>query len=687
MPVSPTEVSCGPWWRPAPSTALLEVAWLAGRSWILTQPWGTAGSRLPATEWALVSACGRVGEASTPAAAPQPALRGPLLRHLRFLSQPLDPTALGGANSLPSPVGAWPAHLCANQNGTPAGGRRIADRVCPQCTRTRGPAPVGVALLDFPTSPSLAQEPGGQGGGSPTSQMSHWGLEFRTLICRRAAGPPLGQQATLYTSPGHPQNPRSERVMAAEAWRLERGAPRVPAQTVLFQGKRAGLTYRVPSRLPVPPGPTLLAFAEQQLSPDDAHAHRLVQRTGTLAGGPVRWGAARVLGAAALDEHRSRSPCPVHVARTAVFLFIAVHGREAAQIAAGENAARLCCVTSGDAGRSWGGARDLTAEAVGGAEQDWATFAVGSTHGVRLGPGRLLVLAYMYRVDRRECFGEICGTDPHSFGTWHRGGLVPNLRSGEGQLAVVHRGPAGGILYCNACSPLGSHVQVLSVDEGASFLPGELVLALAETAGGCQDSIVGFPAPPSSRPEDEGCSMGTRNPLHLPHLCPEPQEPPEEEGAGDTRGGGGLGGTEGCGDGPGEPGPGSGLGGNRGAWTPEPGPPSALSQSPTWLLYSHPVGRRAQLHMGIRLSRSSDPHSCTEPWAIHEGPSGYSDLASIRPTPERALTFACLYESGTGVSYEEISFCMFSLQEVLGNVRAVRHPSLGDKPLGRCRPS
>lgn len=66
------------------------------------------------------------------------------------------------------------------------------------------------------------------------------------------------------------------------------------------------------------------------------------------------------------------NPCPVLDARTAtIFLFfIAVRGRtpEATQIATGRNAARLCCVTSRDAGRSWGAARDLTEEAVGGAE-------------------------------------------------------------------------------------------------------------------------------------------------------------------------------------------------------------------------------------------------------------------------------------------------------------------------------
>lgn len=66
------------------------------------------------------------------------------------------------------------------------------------------------------------------------------------------------------------------------------GTPRVPVRTVLFRSERSGLTYRVPALLPVGPGPTLLAFAEQRLSPNDAHAHRLVQRRGTLAGGSVQ---------------------------------------------------------------------------------------------------------------------------------------------------------------------------------------------------------------------------------------------------------------------------------------------------------------------------------------------------------------------------------------------------------------
>ncbi|XP_037017190.2 sialidase-4 [Artibeus jamaicensis] len=489
------------------------------------------------------------------------------------------------------------------------------------------------------------------------------------------------------------------------------GTPRVPLRTTLFHSERTGLTYRVPALLSVPPGPTLLAFAEQRLSPDDAHAHRLVQRRGTLSGGSVRWDAALVLGTAALEQHRSMNPCPVHDARTGtVFLFfVAVRGQtpEAAQIATGRNAARLCCVTSQDAGRTWGGARDLTEEAVGGAERDWATFAVGPGHGIQLPSGRLLVPAYTYRVDRRECFGKICRTSPHAFAfysddhgqTWRHGGLVPNLRSGECQLAVVDGGWAGSVLYCNARSPLGSRVQALSTDDGTSFLPGELVSALPETARGCQGSILGFLAPPSSRPGDKGWSVGSSvTPFPL-NLYARGQESPEE-GPGDSQGGGRLGRTERRGDGPGdhgpgdpgprEPSPGRGFHGGRRDWAPQLSrPPATLTQSPTWLLYSHPVGRRARLHMSVRLNRSPlDPHSWTEPWVIYQGPSGYSDLAYIGRTPEGASTFACVYESGARVSYEEVSFCMFSLNQVLQNVLpgpGRRGP--GAKPRAQCRPS
>ncbi|XP_008827389.1 sialidase-4 isoform X2 [Nannospalax galili] len=476
---------------------------------------------------------------------------------------------------------------------------------------------------------------------------------------------------------------------------------RVPKRTVLFQRERTGLTYRVPALLRVPPGPILLAFAEQRISPDDSHAHRLVVRRGMLAGGSVRWGALRVLETAALEEHRSMNPCPVLDADSGtIFLFfIAVlgHTPEAVQIATGKNAARLCCVTSRDAGLTWGSVRDLTEEAIGAALRDWATFAVGPGHGVQLRSGRLLIPAYTYHVDRRECFGKVCWTSPHSLAfysddhgsSWHCGGLVPNLRSGECQLAAVD----GGFLYCNARSPLGNRVQALSANEGTSFLPGELVPTLAETARGCQGSIVGFPAPPSSRPQDKCWSLSPGNTSHFQHLYPRLQE-----SLGEGAGGPGMGWVprgpfcypQPWEDGLEEHGVEQGPSGDRITWTPTlPVSSSALPQRSTWLLYSHPAGHRARLRMGIYLSQYPlDPHSWTEPWVIYEGPSGYSDLASLGPVPGAALAFACLFESGARASYEDISFCMFSLREVLENVpTSLELHSSRNKPQGHCWPS
>lgn len=264
---------------------------------------------------------------------------------------------------------------------------------------------------------------------------------------------------------------------------------------------------------------------------------------------------------------------------------------------------------------------------------------------------------------------------------------MPNLRSGECQLAAVDR----DFLYCNARSPLGNRVQALSADEGTSFLPGELVPSLAETARGCQGSIVGFPAPPSSRPQDDRWPLGPGNTSHSPCFDLKVQEASGEGAGGPVEGWVPRGPF--CSPqswGPENHGPEPGSGGDKTVWSPElPVSSASLLQSSTWLLYSHPSGRRARLHMGIYLSRSPlDPHSWTEPWVIYEGPSGYSDLAFLGAVPGASLAFACLFESGTRASYEDISFCLFSLADVLENVpTGLETRSPRDKPLGHCWPS
>lgn len=107
-----------------------------------------------------------------------------------------------------------------------------------------------------------------------------------------------------------------------------------------------------------------------------------------------------------------------------------------------------------------------------------------------------------------------------------------------------------------------------------------------------------------------------------------------------------------------------------------PRPRSPFFQAPTWVLYSHPTSSMSRVNMGIHLSTfPRDAESWTEPWVIYEGPSAYSDLAymelpynqdSISGAP--AIAFACLYENGTRSPYEQISFSMFTLHDVLQNI-------------------
>lgn len=70
------------------------------------------------------------------------------------------------------------------------------------------------------------------------------------------------------------------------------GSRHFPARTVLFEKESTGVTYRVPALLYLPCVAKLLAFAEERLSADDAHANLLVLRRGTVYGSYVEvgWG-------------------------------------------------------------------------------------------------------------------------------------------------------------------------------------------------------------------------------------------------------------------------------------------------------------------------------------------------------------------------------------------------------------
>lgn len=74
------------------------------------------------------------------------------------------------------------------------------------------------------------------------------------------------------------------------------GSRHFPARTVLFEKESNGVTYRVPALLYLPCVAKLLAFAEERLSADDAHANLLVLRRGTIYGSYVEVGQGMHLG-------------------------------------------------------------------------------------------------------------------------------------------------------------------------------------------------------------------------------------------------------------------------------------------------------------------------------------------------------------------------------------------------------
>ncbi|NXK92091.1 NEUR4 protein, partial [Formicarius rufipectus] len=474
------------------------------------------------------------------------------------------------------------------------------------------------------------------------------------------------------------------------------GSRHFPARTVLFEKESSGVTYRVPALLYLPCVAKLLAFAEERLSADDAHANLLVMRRGTIYGGYVEWEDMRVLETATLQHHRSMNPCPLYdeFTGTLFLFFITVLGRtpEAYQIVTGQNVTRLCCVTSADQGLSWSTATDLTQQVIGTTIKDWATFALGPGHGIQLRSGRLLVPAYSYHIDCKECFGQLCKTTPHSFAfysddhgrAWRFGEFIPNLQTGECQLVSVDEEDGSNVLYCNARSPLGFRVQALSTDDGAVFHRGQLVQRLVEPPHGCHGSVIGFPAPFVYVPGGSQDSAWPRRgsaPRLLPGMLRGLRYPPTWKAAGaapPTV-------ATGCHrelDGPSEdcPTPGQHQRAHSVTLVQEdpPATPSSTPffQAPTWILYSHPTSSTSRVNMGIHLSTfPRDAESWTEPWVIYEGPSAYSDLAYMelpyREAPVAggtAVAFACLYENGTRSPYEQISFSMFTLHDVLQNI-------------------
>uniref|UniRef100_H3CQL0 exo-alpha-sialidase n=1 Tax=Tetraodon nigroviridis TaxID=99883 RepID=H3CQL0_TETNG len=426
-------------------------------------------------------------------------------------------------------------------------------------------------------------------------------------------------------------------------------SPYFPARTVLFHKEPSGVTYRVPALLYVSRSRCFLAFCEERLSPSDSQAHLLVMRKGTFYRNYVEWGDMRVLSTAVLPGHRSMNPCPVYdqFTGTLFLFFIAIlgHTSESYQLTTGKNLSRLCFTCSTDDGETWSPVTDLTKKVIGDTIKEWATFALGPGHGIQLKSGRLLIPAYTYHIDCRQCFGQLCLTTPHAFcfhsdnhgHTWRFGEAVPGPDSVECQVVSVDEEDGTNVLYCNARSPLGYRVQALSLDDGAVFQEGQLVQRLVEPRNGCHGSIVGFPAPIHLLQHAKGAPRRRHWTSFL--ALNRPDSPARRSTVSTNH-----------------------------AVSPD-------FLTPTWVVYSHPTWSTSRMDLGVFLSPfPRDPDSWRGPWVIYEGPSAYSDLAHLElPTspgaaPAPAPAFACLFECGSKTAYDQICFCIFTLYELIDNL-------------------
>ncbi|XP_038674919.1 sialidase-3-like, partial [Scyliorhinus canicula] len=92
----------------------------------------------------------------------------------------------------------------------------------------------------------------------------------------------------------------------------------------------------------------------------------------------------------------------------------------------------------------------------------------------------------------------------------------------------------------------------------------------------------------------------------------------------------------------------------------------------SWLVYTHPTGehccflhRRNRTNLGVYINLMPlKPKHWYGPWIIQTGPSGYSDLTYL----DEIETFACLYECGASKSWEQIAFCLFTIEDLMENI-------------------
>ncbi|XP_049900093.1 sialidase-3-like [Epinephelus moara] len=281
--------------------------------------------------------------------------------------------------------------------------------------------------------------------------------------------------------------------------------PKIDRKTVF--GSREKEVYRIPALFYDRDGQILMAFAEKRRTSNDNSSVALVMATGKLEKDEttleVKWSEMKLVSEAQLCGHRPMNPCPVYekTSKTLFLFFICVEGTvsEQWQRRLGCNKARLCYITTKDAGQSWSDVTDLTDRLP--EIKQWATFAVGPGHGLQTKTNRMIVPVYAYASRSHSCCIGCFRTEPYALAlysdnkgeTWHFGKMLKNV-SLECEMAEFIDDKNQSIIYCNARTKGDHREEAVSKNNGNSFSNLSGAIKLVETVNGCHESIVSFPA-------------------------------------------------------------------------------------------------------------------------------------------------------------------------------------------------
>ncbi|XP_033113830.1 sialidase-4-like [Anneissia japonica] len=308
----------------------------------------------------------------------------------------------------------------------------------------------------------------------------------------------------------------------------------LPITEIFGQGDNEYNTFRIPAL--VFHNDTFLAFCEgRKQSFRDWGPMDLVMRRGFLKGDNIDWEDIKVI--ASFENRRTMNPVPlVDKHKNAIILVFTTYPtekNEADMIKEEKYICRVHVIKTLDEGQTWSSPADITEETLGKLSRPPNIYSPGPGHGIQLSTGRLIVPGNMTwkPVEEEGFFAKITqfvmslfdtfyGTESLSNvlysddggNTWHLSNTVQHtkddndhpIHSNECQAVELEDGS-----ICVNSRTLGTayRQQAFSNDGCVSFHRSELtqleepchmmskIMPTVKSFGGCQASLVGFPAP------------------------------------------------------------------------------------------------------------------------------------------------------------------------------------------------